>query len=88
MPAQIKNWIADELPRAVKSDVTAAIAFEESNTAGTQRLGRCQNVCRICITPQCDDRGVLEKKKRIPNLARLAQFDKTPLKVEPFSIVN
>jgi hypothetical protein len=63
--AKVEDGVADDLAGTVESDVAAAIAFEEIDTAFLQDIARCDYVGGFGIAAQSDHRGVLEEEKNI-----------------------
>ena len=64
---QVKNRICHQLPRPVKSNITAAIAFEHFNSPASQEFRRHEHIRGFCITAKRDHWRVLKQKKGIPD---------------------
>src|SRR5690242_9062021 len=62
---EIENGIADELARAVKGDITAAVGIMQLNSVGGQRLTRSDDVLGSGIAAQSDDRRVFQQDQGV-----------------------
>jgi hypothetical protein len=72
----------------VECHITAAIALEYFDSALGQKLGGGEDVLRMGIAPQSDDRCVLKKEKHVFDSALLAQCHQLLLETEAGRIVN
>ena len=73
--AQVKDGIADDLSGTVKSDVAAAVAFEEFDATLAENFGRCDNVSCFRVAAQGDDWRMLEEQEDVADLFFFAQGD-------------
>jgi hypothetical protein len=59
----------------MKSNVPAAIAFEEFNASLAENVGRCDNVSCFRIATQGDDWRMLEEQEDVADLFFFTQGD-------------
>jgi hypothetical protein len=86
--AQVKDGIADQLPRAVEGDVAAAVALEQPHALLRQQFSRGQQVLAPGVAAQGDDWGMFQQKHDISTPARLAHFHQRLLQAQAGSVVN
>src|SRR5258708_29357849 len=86
--AEVEDGVADELPGAVEGDVAAAVAFEDLDSAQSQLVGRQQDVGRLRVASQGDDRRVLEQEQHVADASGFAEFDQFLLDAQSGSVVD
>src|SRR5439155_9371228 len=72
---QIEDRICDQLTRSMESHVTAAVGFEDFDTALGELFGRSEDVLCFGISSQRDHRRVLQQQKNVPDEAVFTQVD-------------
>ena len=72
----------------MESHVTAAIAFEDFDTALGELFGRSENVLRFGISPQRDHWRVLKQKKNVADKAIFAQIDQPLLQLQTSGVIH
>src|ERR1051326_4659883 len=73
--SQIEDRIADDLPRAVKRHIAAAIGVMKLDSGALQHLSRSQQISRIAVAPHGDDGRMFHNQQLIRNLSPLALPD-------------
>ena len=84
---QIKDRICDQLTRSMESHVTAAVGFEDFDTALGELFGRSENVFRFGISSERDDRRVLQQQKNVTDEAVFTQVDKPLLQLQTGGVI-
>ena len=74
-PAQIEDWIADQLAGSMKRNIATAVAVEEFDAALRQQVRLRYDVCFLCIASESDDRRVLKQEQHVADKPILAQID-------------
>ena len=85
---QIKDRICDQLTRSMESHVTAAVGFEDFDTALGELFGRSENVFRFGISSQRDYRSVLQQQKNVADEAIFAQVDQPLLQLQTSGVIH
>src|SRR5579863_4077770 len=85
---QIKNGISDQLSRAVKGNVAAAIAFEDLDAPLGEELGRGQNVLGLRVAAKSNDRRVLQEKNNVSDASFFAQPNQLFLQALSGGVIN
>lgn len=85
---QIEDGIRDELTRPVESHVTAAIAFENVDTALGELFRRSENVLGLSISSKRNDRRVLEQQKNVADESVFTQVDKPLLQLQASGVIH
>jgi hypothetical protein len=72
----------------MESHVTAAVGFEDFDTALGELFGRSEDVLCFGISSQCNHRGVLQQKENIADEAVFAQVDKPLLQLQTSGVIH
>src|SRR5208282_5495505 len=85
---QIENWIPYDLPRSMKSDVAAAVAFEQLDPTFRKELRRSDDVSSSRVASQRDDGGMFEQQQNVADLLRLTQIHQLLLQPQSLGVAN
>ena len=86
--AQIEDRICDQLARSMESHVTAAIAFEDFDTALGELFGRSENVFRFGVSSQRNHWRVLQQQKNVADGAIFPQVDQPLLQLQTSGVIH
>src|SRR5580765_1583111 len=86
--AQIKDRIANELPRAMEGHVTSAVRLMQFNAIGGEKFTRSDNVLRARVAPQGNDRRMFQQQKSVGDALVLYQLNKRLLQFERNGILH
>lgn len=86
--AEVEDGIADELPRAVVGNISAAIDLVDFDAAASQKIIVGKDVCARCIAAKRENRWVLKQNKRVSDDAGLACGHDLGLNAQAFRVGN
>lgn len=86
--AEVEDGVADDLARAVKGDVSAAVAFEKLDAALLQQIGRADHIRSLGVAAERDNRRVLEQKEDVADLVVFAEGDELLLQAKAGWVVD
>jgi hypothetical protein len=76
---EIENGVTDDLPWAVKGDVSAAIGFDEIRIERRKRLVADEEMVPLSRAAQGVGGGMLDEKKNVGDVVSLPHLDETAL---------
>ncbi len=80
--AQVDDWVADELARAMVGYVSTTIDLVDLYASMGEVLVRSKNVGARGVTAESEHRGMLKEKQRVADAPLFASFDDTPLNLK------
>jgi hypothetical protein len=72
----------------VERNVATTVRLEKLDAASIEFFLRQENVVLLGITPQRDNRLVLQQEKHVPNLAFFSQVDELLLDAQPGGVID